>query len=139
MNETLIFYKMCGVLKKSEIEAVFNKTEMNNEWNVSHLFFNILFSMGFSLVETRFLLWYESVPSYLNDFYSHKSYFQDDFFSVLSPLSSLVFLFALSSLFFSFLSFLLFLYSFIFLSFPFLLLLLLLLLLYFLLFPSFSF
>ena len=35
MNETLIFFKIQAVLKKSiETEAVFTKREMNNEWNV---------------------------------------------------------------------------------------------------------
>ena len=38
MNETSIFFKSTSfVEKRLETEAVFTKTEMNNEWNVDFL------------------------------------------------------------------------------------------------------
>ena len=38
MNETLIFFKIRDVfLKTIETDAVFTKTEMNNEWKVNFL------------------------------------------------------------------------------------------------------
>ena len=37
MNGTLIFFKNEMSWKRIEIEAVFTKTEMNNEWKVNFL------------------------------------------------------------------------------------------------------
>ena len=60
MNE-IIFFKIQVCSKSIEIETVFTKTEMNNEWNVNflqnsylgiqHAYF-IKFSIGWSTSET---------------------------------------------------------------------------------------
>ena len=65
MNETFIRFKIRAVLKKSiETEAVFTKTEMNNEWNINfrqntdigrHLTYFTVFSINRSTSETHFL------------------------------------------------------------------------------------